>query len=112
MFLVKINDVFLPTTISENGFLLDTMTPQYMGFRIEIIDTTDSASFYANTLVGVELILIEKATRDNATFYKGDTFAVADDYVPQELCEEWTQSTRVILNNSDRTIMRFVSREE
>lgn len=112
MLILKINEVFLPSAISEKGRFYDHMESPYIGFCVEAIEELDwnQKPVKDSRFLGINFTIIEKATTDTAILYKGDFVAVSRQYLTQGLYgftwDEWLSEPKIIMNNCDKPIMR------
>ena len=105
MLILKIVNVFLPAAFAANGKLCDPMDPPYIGFEAEVLQelSWEKKVISDSAMVGTRHLILEKCTRESATFHKGDMISVPSEVLQQGLLtlprEEWLAQPKMVINN-------------
>lgn len=109
MFILRIEKVFIPTVQSENGILEDLLASSYIGFVVEVIGETNVAKATHSKYVGMEFVIIEKATVSSAGFYRDDIVSVSARFLTRDLSEyqwtHWKNHPKIFINNANESVM-------
>lgn len=103
-----IEEVFLPSVISQLGGLNDLVLPPYIGFNVEILDAYDDE--WASVVEGTTYYIIEKLTTKTAGFYKGDFVYIPLEFITHQLQtlseDDWLKGLKVLMNFHDEPVMK------
>ena len=116
MFIMKIQEVFFPVAVSEDGMLCDPMNPPCIGFRVEVVQelSWDQKVIPDSRFLGTQHIILEKATGEAASFHREDLVSVPNGFLTQGLqtlsWEEWLQEPRILINHHAHPVLKAYSK--
>lgn len=112
MFILKIKEIFFPSTISDRDYGSFHMILPYIGFRLEVIKEVglDKKEEMNSCFLGTEHVIIEKSNGVSASFHKGDIVSVSSQFLTQGLgrlsLKEWIKDPKILINNANISIMK------
>ena len=103
-----IEEVFLPSVISQLGELNDLMFPPYIGFKVQILDVYDDE--WASIVEKATCYIVDKVTTETAKLYKGDIVCIPLEFITHQLQtlseEDWLKGLKVLMNFHDEPVMK------